>query len=388
MDLRLMKKIALLLLTLLALVGCATRPVRAQFIGYTAPQTEQQTLATSTLCTGSAQTYAINNLGQTQHWLSVANVTGATKFQAELDAFDVQGNTYRISDVMEIPGLVATRQGTLYATGYFPKIQATITCSPGTATFTASYAGGWGTTNGAAGSFLTAQIDKVNFAQIAGNAPQTDTFQTPFGSSAGAIFFQYSGSVAGGTLAVVCNTNGTTGNSNLALFTLANVSLLQVFTVPDYGCPFVTLNYTNGGAATSITSDYVFAVPGLRNHATTDMCSSGTFPKSGTAVSAGAATTTQIIAAVAQFAIYVCGYELSQIATAGTVQWVYGTGASCGTGTTNLTGPMGVTASQPFGYGTGGNTVFKVPVGNALCLTATGAGGTVSGVVTAIQLTQ
>lgn len=368
-----------LLFALFALVACVAH---AQFIGYVSPQTENQSLATSLLCTGSAQTFAISNLGQTQHWLSVSNVTGATQFQAEIDGIDRQGNVIRISDMIE-----PISNGLVYGSGSYAQLQAKITCSPNTATFTATYSGGWGTSNGNAGGYLSAQIDKQDFSAASAGSNQTDTFQTPFGSSAGTIFFKYNTSApTGSTLAVQCTTTGGALNTtNAFTVTLAPLVAVQVFQIPETACPQVTVAYTSGGAAATFNTEYLFSVPGLPTHATSDPCDSGSLAKVNGVITAAAASTTQQIAAVTGSKIYVCGYQMSQIATAGTVQWVYGTGANCGTGTTNISGAMGVTASSPITYGGGSAVIIIVPTSNALCLTTTGAGGTVAGLLTFIQ---
>jgi hypothetical protein len=381
-----MQKRILFVLVSLTLVACTPPPrAHAQFIGYVSPQTVQQNLGTAIACTGTAQTFPINNLGQTQHYLSIASVTGAQKFQAEIDGIDRQGNVYRLSDLLENSSALFARQGTVYGAGYYPQIQILVTCSPNTATFTASYSGAWATNNGNAGAYLSAQIDKIDFFQAPANVNQSDIFQTPFGSSAGTLYFQYNTtSVAGGTLSVVCSTNGIATPTAFSV-TLPNTTALQVFQVPDTACPFATVNYISPGGGTSVSAEYVLATPGLSAHASTDPCASGSLAKTSVPIVAGAAATTQQIALVTGSSIYVCGYQMSQVATAGTLQWVYGTGTNCGTGTTTITGAMGVTASQPITYGAGSATVFKVPMSNELCLTTTGTGGSAAGIVTFIQ---
>jgi hypothetical protein len=128
----------------------------------------------------------------------------------------------------------------------------------------------------------------------------------------------------------------------------------------------------------------VFSVPGLSSSGTLDPCGSGTYSKLSAPISAVAgAATTQILAALEGLSFYVCGYHLSQLTAAGTLQWVYGTGSNCVTGTTSLTGAMGVTASQPIQY-SGPGYVFKTATFKALCLAVTGA-GTASGVVTYVS---
>jgi hypothetical protein len=384
---RAVKKFAAMSAVVLAMITCAPPPhAHAQYIGNVGLQTTQQTLATTLNCTGAAQVFAVSNLGQTQHYLSIASVTGAQTFQGEIDGIDKQGNVFRISDVLELAGISTTRQGSVSASGYFPKVQVQVTCTPITATFTASYSGSQVTFNNSAGSYLTAQIDKLNFFTAPANVNQQDMVQTPFGSSAGTLYFQYVGSsVANGVLSVLCSTNGLATVTTPFTTTLANSTITQVFQIPDTACPFATVAYTSPGGGTTVSAEYVFAVPGLQEHASTDPCQSGSIVKTSSPIVAAAAGTTQIVALSAVNSIYVCGYQMSQVATAGTVQWEYGTGVNCGTGTTIITGAMGVTASSPFSYGSGGATVTKVPTGNALCLVTTGAGGTVGGIVTYIQ---
>jgi hypothetical protein len=261
-------------LLMISFVACAPPPkALAQYIGNVGLQTTQQTLATTVNCTGSAQVFPISNLGQTQHNLSVITGTQPTKFQAELDGIDRQGNIYRISDVVQnaFTPIIAQGQGTATASGYYPKIQAKVTCSPNTATFTLSYSGSQVTFNQNSGSYLNAQLDHVSFSGAAGNVNQTDTYPTPFGSSAGTLYFQYNGPVGGGQLIVTCNTNQFALPNGSAVFqnlSLLSVSTLQIFQMPDTSCPFITIAYTSGGAATGITVDYVFTTPGRQVQAT------------------------------------------------------------------------------------------------------------------------
>jgi hypothetical protein len=257
-----------ILICLLALLGCA----RAQFIGYISPQTVQTSLATGTLCTGAAQTFItgvnpaqFSNIGQTHHVLSIASVIGASKFQAEIDGIDRQGNVFRISDIFE--GL----SGSVSADGYFPQIQVQVTCSPGTATFTASYSGTSVPQGGSPGTYLIAQIDKTNFSSAPENATITDNgIQTPFGSSAGTIQFQYlTASIANSTLAVNCKPSVIGALTQIFITTLANVTTLQTFQIPDIACSVMSITYTTGGGgAGTFNSEYMFSPPGRTVSAT------------------------------------------------------------------------------------------------------------------------
>ena len=123
-----------------------------------------------------------------------------------------------------------------------------------------------------------------------------------------------------------------------------------------------------------------------------DPCQDVSAVKSSAAIAISTATTTQLVALSGTTAVYVCNYQA--VAGAGTnpsLQFVYGTGSNCGTGTTSLTGAMatGVTVSAtapgPIFESSGGNTLFKTAAGNALCLTTAGTTPNFQGWVTYVQ---
>jgi hypothetical protein len=236
----------------------------AQFIGYVSPQTVQQTLATNRFCTGALQTFAINNLGQTQHYLQVASISGATSFKAQFVGQDGFGNTYPISDALM---LSSGNVGSVRGTGYFPAIFVQVTCTPNTATYSASYSGAWATFDVSAASYLTAQTDKAVFSGLAENANQTASFPPPFASSAGQISFSYSAGGAGGTLVITCTNNLFGGGSPAQVFSasLANTTSPQLFQVPDLPCPSLTVTYNNNSTSGTISTEYTFNQPG-QNH--------------------------------------------------------------------------------------------------------------------------
>lgn len=123
-----------------------------------------------------------------------------------------------------------------------------------------------------------------------------------------------------------------------------------------------------------------------------DPCQSSGVTRQSVAINIGSATTTQIVALAAGKKISVCGYSvtvLGLITTAGTLQFEYGTGASCGTGTTVLTGAMqGVaTAGVNILFLPGGSgTFFSTATSNALCLVTTGTAPSFQGFVTFVQI--
>lgn len=124
-----------------------------------------------------------------------------------------------------------------------------------------------------------------------------------------------------------------------------------------------------------------------------DPCIASSVAKVSAIVNITTAATTQLVALSGTTVIYVCDFVLSisqVVTTANTLRFVYGTGASCGTGTTNLTGDFGaggVTAGIPIVLASSSTgTTFKTAAGNALCATtAIGGSGFFQGVVTYIQ---
>ena len=78
------------------------------------------------------------------------------------------------------------------------------------------------------------------------------------------------------------------------------------------------------------------------------------------------ATTTQLVAAIAGKAIYVTAWDVIAAGT-GSITLEYGTGSSCGAGTTPLTGAYGLAAQFGIAKGNGLGPMLVVPAGNALC---------------------
>jgi hypothetical protein len=231
-------------------------------------QPTQQTLAAAgTACTGSAQTFPVNNRNQTQHYATVA-VTGAVQFSAEIDGLDTAGNVYRLSDVMEAAS--TNLPLTLTGAGYFPTVQIKVTCSPNTATFALSYSGAQATSNTDAGSYLLGQVDKNLVTGGAASANVTiASFQTPFATSHGILLFAVgAGSMSGATLTLNCIGNSFSSLHTL-IFTLATTVGTQIFPVPDNTCPNMQVTYGSGGASAAVYNlEYWFFQPGFTPAAT------------------------------------------------------------------------------------------------------------------------
>lgn len=154
---------------------------------------------------------------------------------------------------------------------------------------------------------------------------------------------------------------------------------------------FVLLFFVVGIASLFLPAPLGIAQPVLAQQAgPVDPCLSPSVLKSNVAINISSATTTQLIALQPNTVIAVCGFLLSATGatTATTAQFEYGTGSSCGTGTTVLTGTMGATtAASPavIVFSPSGNAQFKIPAANALCLVSAGGTPSIQGYLTYVQ---
>lgn len=90
------------------------------------------------------------------------------------------------------------------------------------------------------------------------------------------------------------------------------------------------------------------------------------------------ATTTQFAALTIGVPIRVCKLNIDAAGST-TVTIVAGTGSNCGTGTTSISGPYTLTATGPAINLSGSPELFRLPAGQALCITNSAAiviGGT------------
>ncbi len=92
--------------------------------------------------------------------------------------------------------------------------------------------------------------------------------------------------------------------------------------------------------------------------------------------------TTQLVALQSSQIVRVCSFMLSE-SLAGTAKFVYGTGASCGTGTTDITAAMVMATNGSLQLSAGSGSLFRTIASNALCLTS--VTGTVTGFITYAQ---
>lgn len=99
-----------------------------------------------------------------------------------------------------------------------------------------------------------------------------------------------------------------------------------------------------------------------------------------TATGSSGAATTQIVApvtnpnATAGEIIAVCGFDVSAGAAAGSFQLIYGTGATCGTGTINFTGVINLTINGSVSSTWRNMSTPATNPAQGLCAVVTGTG--------------
>jgi len=84
-------------------------------------------------------------------------------------------------------------------------------------------------------------------------------------------------------------------------------------------------------------------------------------------ISTASSGNTQLVGLTASQIIYACGYDFIAAGTVN-VKFTYGTGASCGTGTTDITGAYNLTAQTGLARTNAGHVQFKGAVSNAACI--------------------
>jgi hypothetical protein len=250
----------LFVLALLLITGCAPRRAHAQFIGYTSPQTVQQKFGTSVLCTGSPQTFVVNNLGQISHMVVINNI-GPTITQLSMQMLGSPDGviTTQISDTYNGIG-----SGGLYATAYFPVVQVQVTCSPVNASsfFSLLYTGTGGTLNNPGGTFQQVS-DKVVFNGITAGSNNTPaTLNTPFGNMSGIVSFSATGALPANSFLQAFCAPADGIQSQVGNFPVGGLTSGQ-FVVPSVPCSGYFLGYVSGGAsAQTLKAGYSFTPPG------------------------------------------------------------------------------------------------------------------------------
>lgn len=106
------------------------------------------------------------------------------------------------------------------------------------------------------------------------------------------------------------------------------------------------------------------------------------FTCANTAVVNVAPGTTQLVALSGSTVIRICSIGLTE-SLAGTAKFVYGTGANCGTGTTDITAAMVLATNEFMGLSAANGSLFRGLAANAVCLTS--VTGTITGWISYTQ---
>lgn len=250
----------------LLLLVLAPSTAFAQFIGFTSPQTATQQLGTSQQnCTGIAQDFPVQNLGQTEHYLVVVSDGHATHLRVNMFGVNQNGARVQIGDQLEMANLTG---GAVFAAGYFPQVVVEVQCTPVTARYTLTYSGVWATPPPTIGNFLQTQIDKEIFNGMSGTAPIVYSIAPPFGTSAGEIIFRFVSGPAAGTIDARCESApgvGITWAVNVLApgTAVAANTTQQGFQIPNFPCPELTIDYFPGGGAIYLA--YLFQPAGFTN---------------------------------------------------------------------------------------------------------------------------
>lgn len=86
------------------------------------------------------------------------------------------------------------------------------------------------------------------------------------------------------------------------------------------------------------------------------------------------ATTTLLVTGITGKSIYVTAVDVIAAGT-GNIQFIAGTGATCGTGTVNISGNYSLTAQVGFTKAAGNGAIWVVPQSASLCAVTSGAVG-------------
>lgn len=415
----------------------AALPARAQFLGYTSPQTVQQKIfsgQTGAITSPAAFTFncvpsngspcAIQNIGQSIHSVlyTVTNAcTTALGFDLRLEGTNDGTNWFAISedatDQTSSNAVQGYAIGGLTAVGSYAGYRLNLVqnaCPGGTVpAVSAIYSGTSTSTPTPAGVFYQAQsFRKLILQNVAttSTAGQSITIPAPNATSFGQLGYVCFNSSTGALAncpAMTITVNGymvngasTAGNIVSSGNTLSVMSTSSSGFLPlgVGGGPALSLQFTFSGAGTAGVNWSLYWLSNAITPPviTADPCGTPGYPKSSARVQISTATTTLIAANTGGTnRNFICGgyMEISSSATtASTVQFEYGTQVStpCDTGATPLSGTMGSgTATSgiqalPIFLGSG-MTQMVAPPGQQICVVTAGTTVSVNGYVTYAQ---
>ena len=398
MGLRFRKRLRFASLGLLLFLG--TPSASAQFLGYTSPQTTQETLFDDVAVTGPSAN--VRNLGQSVHYLTYLASGTVTRLSIELQACSgpilttcapAGAGWIRISETA-----TNAAQGAVFASGYFPLIRANITTLDGGGAVTAEYSGTSVATGPPVGIFNTSGINNKILANDL-DADTTVSFdvELPSGGTGGILYFTFSAAgYAGATIEVSAGPDLAHLSEALPSTSLASIDTTQAVRVTVNSANVSRVTYTTAGA-TAVTYDLSYAfggsqsaavdvlsiAAGSNNIGNVNIESAGTNEEffscnSQEIVNLSASGNTQIVALSAGDVIRVCHISFSMDAVAD-VTFREGTGTNCDTDDTAISGIYRDANWIALDFGADG--ALRGSSGQALCVnlgTAVNAGGVIT----------
>lgn len=326
-------------------------PARAQFVGYTSPQNSNQQLfagqttaartpipGASLKCTPTnGNPCGIRNLGQTFHYLTYVTSSAGCVFDLAMQASYDGTNFFNISSDASANNVLignGNASGGVSASGWFPVLAANITnisnCPSGISAF---YSGSSSALNGTFGVFTQSSGLRQNVLQnnSLNGVLAITTLPTPANSSGGRIYLICTVTCGAGTdqFSVLDSGSPPLTQRTLATFTAANVTTLQIFTVPALTTPYVQIQFPSGNFTTTNASAYYeFDSPGspataantykeINSNATTQVRVGAGFLETIVVNNAGSAWTVQIFDNTACSGTAIAGATAFTVPTAG-----------------------------------------------------------------------
>jgi hypothetical protein len=257
---------SLLISLVFSLLGLTSpESARGQFIGYTSPQTDAETVVNTGAfsCATNELDFPVKNLGQAVHYVAYTGsfapgIGLSVGVQGSMD-----GTTWLpISDVATNLSI-----GAVVGFGYYPIVRVQVKCTGGgTIPLRVNYSGTSVSSPVTAGINDFGAYQKLLWDQTNSGAGQAgEVTPTPYGNTSGVIFITYLGGAgpAGSTIALQCIVPGGT-ITVLAPTAIATTSgLTQSFVVPAVPCTDAIAQYAPGGAGVGLLAgSYLFAKPG------------------------------------------------------------------------------------------------------------------------------
>ncbi len=240
----------------------------------------------------------------------------------------------------------------------------------------------------------TAQAGVSLFTFASSTATATATSRLPTFSGTGTLTVTeagITGSPSGCTITLAYQGNNSpTATSVVSTTSFTPSTGVQTFAIAptvasgdNYVAVYACSTYPTAGTLTASFSPTSSGTQTVAFASTAaDPCESPNAAKSSVTVAISTATTTQLVALSSGKTVYVCGFTASIGATT-TVALEYGTGSSCGTGTTALTGVFAPATGAVLSLGGSGYKTATI-ASNALCAVSTGTGG-INGVLSYVQ---